>query len=82
MFRVFACCMVLLAVGKGFGQNPPPTKQRYVDFAMRTDGDASRGKAIFFSEKTACSKCHAMDEVAARLDLRCLPSVTSFRDAS
>jgi putative heme-binding domain-containing protein len=43
---------------------PPltPALRAYVDFAMRNDGDAARGRALFASEqKASCTKCHSVD---------------------
>jgi putative heme-binding domain-containing protein len=36
--------------------------REYREFALTHDGDASRGKELFFSEqRVACSKCHTVD---------------------
>lgn len=48
------------------GQTPasplPPAIRAYVDFAMRNDGDPSRGRTVFTNEqKAACAKCHSVD---------------------
>lgn len=51
----------LLAVAHG--QEPPPlTPKAYRDFAVRRDGDAQRGREIFFAAgKAACAQCHSVD---------------------
>ena len=51
----------LLAVAHG--QEPLPlTPKAYRDFAMRRDGNAQRGREIFFAPgKAACAQCHSSD---------------------
>jgi putative heme-binding domain-containing protein len=46
---------------------PVPSNRAYQDFAMRTDGDASRGRDIFASEQTSCARCHTADGSTARV---------------
>src|ERR1044072_3695837 len=52
------------------GQNRsprPPDQRAYVDFAMRNDGDAARGRQLFADEqKTACAKCHGIDGTSSK----------------
>ncbi len=63
MFRylVFGA-LLITSFWKCFGQNAAPNKRAYVDFAMRNDGDASRGKQLFLDEqRLACTKCHSID---------------------
>ena len=53
----------------GFGQGAlthPPDQRAYVDFAMRNDGHALRGKDLFANEKTACSQCHSIDGTSSK----------------
>ena len=51
---------VIAAVSSASGATPVP--KAYRDFALRRDGDAARGRAIFFStEKAACAQCHSLD---------------------
>ena len=38
-----------------------PGLREYRDFAMGHEGNASRGREIFFSAQTACSKCHTLE---------------------
>ncbi|WP_414662101.1 PQQ-dependent sugar dehydrogenase [Horticoccus sp. 23ND18S-11] len=40
---------------------PAPALKAYRDFALRRDGNAARGREIFFSERTACAQCHTVD---------------------
>ena len=41
--------------------------KKYRDFAMGRDGDAVRGRELFFSEtKTGCAKCHSIDGSASK----------------
>jgi putative heme-binding domain-containing protein len=55
-----ACCSL-----NGFSQSQSaltPAQRAYVDFAMRNDGDVSRGKALFATEqRLGCAKCHSTD---------------------
>src|SRR6185436_3586982 len=49
-----------------FGQDTPSSKE-YRDFALRRDGNADRGRELFYaSEKTACSRCHSVDGTAGK----------------
>src|SRR5688572_19536075 len=49
----------------GFGQVPPV--KPYRDVAMNRDGEAVRGRELFFSEsKGACAKCHSIDGSASK----------------
>ena len=58
---VFLVTLVLTCTGQN-GSPRPPDQRAYVDFAMRNDGDASRGRQLFANEqKTACTKCHSID---------------------
>ncbi len=46
---------------------PMPSMEAYVEFAMRTDGNAARGREVFASErKAACAKCHTADGSSGR----------------
>lgn len=48
-----------------FGQ--ASSVKAYRDFALNRDGDAARGKELFFNEgKTACSKCHSLDGTSSK----------------
>lgn len=37
------------------------SRRAYVDFAMRTEGDAARGRLLFTNASAACGKCHSTD---------------------
>ena len=40
----------------------PPIKDHYRNPALIREGDAVRGKALFFAEqRTGCSRCHGVD---------------------
>ncbi len=48
------------------GQDASSAKT-YRDFALRRDGNAERGQALFFArEKTACAFCHSIDGTASK----------------
>jgi putative heme-binding domain-containing protein len=70
IFRSLPAAAVIVALAlTGAGQNttPPPAKRAYVDFAMRHDGDASRGQQLFLNEqKAACAKCHSVDGTSSK----------------
>lgn len=72
------CLVGMLGVLLGFGQpvvlaqNPRPANpvpqplapalRAHTDFAMRSDGDAARGRVLFANEqRAACAKCHSVD---------------------
>src|SRR5260221_6572257 len=61
----FAPCLaaaLLVGVVPGSAQTQPPAKERYDAFAMTHQGDADRGKALFFDDqKLGCARCHAVD---------------------
>ncbi|HKS37473.1 MAG TPA: PQQ-dependent sugar dehydrogenase, partial [Verrucomicrobiae bacterium] len=45
----------------------PGSLREYRDFAMNHDGNALRGKELFFSEqRAACSKCHSVDGTSGK----------------
>ena len=60
--------LMTLALTCAAQNNPRPLDKRaYVDFAMRNDGDASRGKNLFADEqKLACTKCHSVDGTSSK----------------
>jgi putative heme-binding domain-containing protein len=44
-----------------------PDKRAYVDAAMRSEGDVSRGKQLFLNEeKIGCTKCHSIDGTSSK----------------
>jgi putative heme-binding domain-containing protein len=48
-------------------ENPAgPSLREYRDFANRNDGNAARGRELFFSEKAVCAKCHSIDGSASK----------------
>lgn len=56
--------LLLLALPLSFGAqtNKPPAAEEYRKFALRYEGDAAAGKALFFKEElTSCSRCHSID---------------------
>lgn len=66
---VFATAWSLGLATTGHGQGAPSRsndQRAYVDFAMRNDGDAGRGKELFANEKTACAKCHSFDGTSSK----------------
>lgn len=67
-FRIFASALAVAFALVCAGQNPPrPNKRAYVDFAMRDDGNAARGKQLFADEqRTACAKCHSIDGTSSK----------------
>ena len=69
MIILVATVLSLGLATAGFGQGAlprSPDQRAYVDFAMRNDGDASRGKDLFTNEKTACAKCHSIDGTSSK----------------
>ena len=63
--RAFAPVALLLAASAGFAATPAP--KAYRDFAARRDGDATRGRAIFFdADKAACAQCHSVDGTGSK----------------
>ena len=57
----------LTFVGAIAAENNLPSKRAYIDFAMRGEGDAIRGKGLFADEqKTACTKCHTVDGTSSK----------------
>lgn len=68
-FHFSAPLLAAALYGAGFAVNAasaqaptPPAKRAYVDAAMRADGDATRGAALFANlDRTACSQCHTVD---------------------
>jgi putative heme-binding domain-containing protein len=83
MNRVFFLAGVaLLAAGAAQGQTPRPLKD-YRDYALRRDGDAGRGRALFAStEKAACAACHTVDGQGGKAgpDLRAIGDEFSRRE--
>jgi putative heme-binding domain-containing protein len=68
MLRCFVVGALLVAPGWNCSaQNSAPSKRAYVDYAMRNDGDASRGRVLFNDEqKIGCAKCHTIDGSASK----------------
>src|ERR1043166_3810967 len=65
--RVLIIAMLLAAVVSQPAQSLPSSQRAYVDFAMRNDGDVSRGQQLFVNEeKVACSKCHSIDGTSSK----------------
>src|SRR5262249_21459804 len=65
--RVHIAFLLIASYSNCLGQNVPPGKRAYVDFAMRNDGDVSTGKQLFADEqKTACAKCHSIDGTSSK----------------
>ena len=66
---VFPFVLTLLAgavIAADAPQSPRPLRE-FRDFAMSRDGNASRGRELFFSEnKAACFKCHSIDGSATK----------------
>ena len=57
--------------------------QAYRDYALRRDGNAARGKELFFAQqKTACALCHTVEARAGRRGRICSRSATRFRAAN
>ena len=65
-----ACLAFALILSSRAAQRPAPSPQsdparqlrEYRDVAMGRDGDAARGRELFFSEqRAACVKCHSVD---------------------
>src|SRR3954447_2350531 len=57
---------VSLFIASNLHAASPPLRE-YRDFAMGHDGNADRGKRIFFAEQeAACAKCHTIDGTAAK----------------
>jgi putative heme-binding domain-containing protein len=57
---VIYCGLVLVTLSIRAGAANPPAK--YETFAMTHQGDAARGKALFFdTAKLACGQCHSVD---------------------
>src|SRR5256885_375911 len=66
-------CVLISLSGKTFSQtrplgastrplNPARVKEQYRSFAKMHDGDAERGKVLFFNEqRLACSRCHVVN---------------------
>jgi putative heme-binding domain-containing protein len=83
MNRVFFLAgAALLAAGAAQGQTPRPLKD-YRDYALRRDGDAGRGRALFAStEKAACAACHTVDGQGGKAgpDLRAIGDEFSRRE--
>lgn len=63
-FLRFASIFLLgFAGARAQGQAP----RAYRDFALRRDGDAERGRAVFFStDKALCASCHTVDGKGGR----------------
>src|SRR5438046_4450769 len=61
-------------------QSPTPltaAQRAYVDFAMRTNGDAIRGRLMFTNElRAGCTKCHSVDGSSSTAG----PDLTSIGD--
>jgi putative heme-binding domain-containing protein len=64
--RTFASAFLIASLTAVAAQAGGP--KEYRDFAMGRDGNALRGKELFFNEtKTGCSKCHSMDGNATKV---------------
>ena len=51
-----------LAVATGAAPTTQPSRETYREFAMKHQGDAAAGKAMFLeTQKIACSNCHTTD---------------------
>ena len=67
ILRALIVAVTCLCFETCFGQKAPPAKRAYVDFAMRNDGNAQRGRALFNDEqRTGCTKCHSIDGSAGK----------------
>ena len=83
MNRIFFLAgAALLAAAAAQGQTARPLKD-YRDYALRRDGDAGRGRALFAStEKAACAACHTVDGKGGKAgpDLRAIGDEFSRRE--
>lgn len=63
-----AIFLAAIAIEGAAQETPRPgDKRAYVDFAMRNDGDVSRGKQLFANEeRVGCTKCHTVDGTASK----------------
>src|SRR6266513_5358272 len=64
---LWICMKFLAAVGLLIATQPATKPVDYSAFAMMHQGDAARGKSLFFEEKRlACSRCHTIDGKSGR----------------
>ena len=54
-------CSALVVVAHGQVAPPAQPLPAYRDFAVRRDGNALRGRELFFAPKAACAQCHSVD---------------------
>lgn len=80
--RCLLSVVALLATGAAQAQTARPLKD-YRDYALRRDGDAGRGAALFATmEKAACAACHTVDGKGGKAgpDLRAIGDEFSRRE--
>lgn len=59
--RLALAAVLLLTVARG-QESPPAAPKVFRDFAVRRDGNAVRGREIFFGQdRAACAQCHSVD---------------------